>query len=208
VLVLCRPPELTLEQVSEWDALGFRGTCGPGFTLRTEGDTGQIVPAPFSQIAATTMIPVAHVLWSSAWLGIATAAVDQARRCLRAAARREPGVTPPAAIRLAELSAAHQQMAELVAGHARRYEASRDNPASLTQTGFAIAMNNLKVSASTMVVDIVGRALEICGLDAYRLDTPYSMGRLLRDAYGAPVMVSNHRLLASNAQRLLAGKER
>jgi len=34
------------------------------------------------------------------------------------------------------------------------------------------------------------------------------MGRLLRDAYGAPVMVSNHRLLASNAQRLLAGKER
>ena len=208
VLVLCRPPDLTLEQVSEWDTLGFRGTCSPGFRLRAEGDSQQILPAPFSQIAATTMVPVDHVLWSSAWLGIATAAVDRARRCMRASARKQPGVTPPGAIRLAELSALHQQMTELVAGLARRYEASHDNADALSTMGFAVAMNNLKVSASTMVIDIVGRALAICGIDAYRLDTPNSMGRLLRDAYGAALMVSNDRLVGSNAQMLLAGKER
>jgi acyl-CoA dehydrogenase len=208
VLVLCRPPDLTLEQVSEWDTLGFRGTCGPGFTLRAEGDIDQVLPAPLSQIAATTMIPVAHVLWSSAWLGIANAAVDRAQRSMRASARTQPGITPPGATRLAELSAAHQQMTELVAGLARRYEASRDKRDALTSMEFAVAMNNLKVSASRMVVDIVGRALDICGLDAYRLDTPNSMGRLVRDAYGAALLVGNDRLLGDNAQMLLLGKER
>ena len=208
VLVLCRPPDLTLEQVSEWDTLGFRGTCSPGFRLTAEGEAEQILPTPFSHIAAVTMVPVAHVLWSSAWLGIASAAVDRARRCLRADARKQPGVTPAGAHRLAELSAAHQQMVELVNGLARRYEAASDDVETLSTMGFAVAMNNLKISASTMVVDIVGRALSICGLAAYRLDTPNSMGRLLRDAYGAALMVNNDRLLGNNAQMLLMAKER
>jgi acyl-CoA dehydrogenase len=207
VLVLCRPPGLTLEQLSEWDTLGFRGTCSPGFKLTAEGDEAQVLPVPFSDISSATMLPVAHVLWSSAWLGIATASVDRARRFVRAEARKKPGVTPPGATRLAELTAAHQQMSELVNGLARRYDATCDDPDALSRMGFAIAMNNLKVSASTMVVDIVGRALAICGMSGYRLDTPYSMGRLLRDAHGAALMVSNDRIIGNNAQMLLVSKD-
>ena len=37
VIVLCRPPGLELEQVGEWNALGFRGTCSTGFVLRATG---------------------------------------------------------------------------------------------------------------------------------------------------------------------------
>ena len=207
VLVLCRPPGLTLEQLSEWDTLGFRGTCSPGFKLTAEGDEAQVLPVPFSDISSATMLPVAHVLWSSAWLGIATASVERARRFVRAEARKKPGVTPPGATRLAELTAVHQQMSELVNGLARRYDASCDDPDAMSRMGFAIAMNNLKVSASTMVVDIVGRALAICGMAGYRLDTPYSMGRLLRDAHGAALMVSNDRIIGNNAQMLLVSKD-
>lgn len=207
VLVLCRPPGLRLEQLSEWNTLGFRGTCSPGFKLTAEGDASQILTSPFSEISASTMLPVAHVLWSSAWAGIATAAVERARHYMRAEARTKPGVTPPGATRLAELCMAHQQLTELVAGVARRYEAAYDDVDALNTMTFAIAMNSLKVSASTMVVDIVSRALAICGIAGYRVDTKYSMGRLLRDAYGAALMVSNERIIANNAQMLLISKE-
>ena len=101
----------------------------------------------------------------------------------------------------------HQQMTELVFGLARRYDAAYDASERLAAMSFAIAMNNLKVSASTMVFDIVGRALAICGMAGYRLDTAHTMSRLLRDACGASLMVSHDRITANNAQMLLLSKE-
>ncbi len=207
VLVLCRPPGLTLEQMSEWDTLGFRGTCSPGFKLSGEGALGQILPTAFSEISAVTMVPTAHVLWSSAWLGMATAAVERARHYTRAEARKKPGVTPPGATRLAELVGLHQTMVELVNGFARRYQDVYDDHDELSRMSFAIAFNNLKVTASRMLVDLVEGALSICGISGYRLDSPHSLGRLLRDAHGASLMVSNDRILANTAQMLLVAKE-
>ena len=96
-------------------------------------------------------------------------------------------MTPPAALRLAELMTVYQQMEELVQGAAGRYDAVVRRPRGPVRMGFAIAMNALKVSASTLVVDIVGQAMVICGIAGYREDSPYSLGRLLRDAYGAAV---------------------
>ena len=74
--------------------------------------------------------------------------------------------------------------------------------------GFAIQMNALKISASTLVVEIVGRAMTICGMAGYREDSPFSLGRLLRDAHGAAVMVNNDRIIGNNAQMLLVHKDR
>ena len=68
-------------------------------------------------------------------------------------------------------------------------------------------MNGLKVAASTLVVDIVGRAMLICGIAGYREDSVYGLGRLLRDAYGAAIMVNNDRIIASTAQLLLVAKD-
>ena len=116
VLVVCRVPGLTLERTSEWETLGLRGMCSAGFTLYATGDVEQILPGAFSEISATTLLPVAHVLCSAVWLGIATAAVERARHFLRAQARKKPGVTPFGAERLAELLALTQQMTELVNG--------------------------------------------------------------------------------------------
>ncbi len=207
VLVLCTGPGLELEEISGWDTLGFRGTCSLGYALKAEGDERQILDDPFADIASRTMLPVSHVLWSSVWLGIARAAVDRARRFVRTDARKNPGVTSPAAVRLSELMAVFQQMEALVRGAARTYDEVYDDLEALSGMGFAIAMNGLKVSASTMVVDIVGRAMLICGIAGYREDSPYSLGRLLRDAYGAAVMVNNDRIITNNAQMLLVHKE-
>jgi acyl-CoA dehydrogenase len=101
----------------------------------------------------------------------------------------------------------HQQFAELVHAAARRFEEHGDDPEVTSGLGFAIAMNSLKVSASTLVVDIVGKALLICGIAGYREDSPYRMGKLLRDSYGAALMVNNDRVLGNNAQLLLVHKD-
>jgi len=77
----------------------------------------------------------------------------------------------------------------------------------LTTVGYALQMNNLKLSASQLVPDIVTRCLGICGIAGYKNDTPYSLGRHLRDAHSAALMVSNYRILATNASLLLVHKD-
>ena len=72
--------------------------------------------------------------------------------------------------------------------------------------GFAIRMNALKTSASTFVVEIVGKAMTICGMAGYRNDTELSLTRQLRDAYGAALMVNNDRIFGASAQMLLIHK--
>jgi acyl-CoA dehydrogenase len=68
-------------------------------------------------------------------------------------------------------------------------------------------MDNLKLSSSTLVSDIVGRAMFICGLAGYANDSPFSIGRLSRDAAAAPLMVNNDRALMAIAQSLLIRKD-
>ena len=207
VLVLCRPPGLVLEAISGWDTLGFRGTCSLGFRLVAQGGTELILADSYGDISSRTMLPVSHILWSSVWRGLATSAVDKARQFVRAEARKKPGVTPPSALRLAELIGQLQRMEELVRGTARRYDEMCDDLEALESMGFAITMNSLKVSSSTLVVDIVNRAMTICGMAGYREDSPFSLGRILRDAHGAAVMVNNDRINSNTAQMLLIYKD-
>ena len=201
VIVLCRPPGLELDQVGEWNALGFRGTCSTGFILRATGDAGNVLDEPYADISTQTMLPTAHLLWSSVWLGIASDAVELARKYVQGEARRKPGTAPPAALRLAEVTVVHQQFTDMVQSSLARYEAADAD--RLSSIGFGVGMNALKVSASTLVVDIVRECMLICGLASYRLDTPYSLGRHLRDSMGAALMVNNDRIMANNAQMLL-----
>jgi acyl-CoA dehydrogenase len=207
VLVLCRPPGLTLEPTSGWDTLGFRGTCSLGFRLVAEGEEDLVLSDPYADILSQTMLPVSHILWSSVWLGLATAATDRARRYVRAEARKKPGVTPPAALRLAEAMVHHQRLEELVHGTARRFDQQCNDQDALAGMGFAIAMNSLKVSASTLVVEIVNRCMAVCGMAGYREDSAHSLGRILRDAHGAAVMVNNDRIFGNTAQMLLIHRD-
>ncbi|NYG07390.1 acyl-CoA dehydrogenase [Phycicoccus badiiscoriae] len=207
VLVLCRRENVTLKPTSEWDAMGFRGTCSLGFELLAHGDAADILPVAYGDISSQTMLPVSHILWSSLWFGIASEASDRARKFVQAAARRNPDITPPNALRLAELTTVLQEFQDVVFAARARYAAIQDSPDQTTAIGFAIAMNSLKVSASTLVVDVVQRALLICGMAGYANRSPFTLGRLLRDAYGAQLMVNNDRINANNAQLLLVHRK-
>ncbi len=206
VLVVVPRATLRLDRTSVWNAFGFRGTCSHGYVLRCEGDVEQVLADPFMRIAAHTMLPVSHILWSSVWLGLADAAVGTAHAYVRAEARRKPGTSPAGALRLAELLEQLEQFRGLRDKALAQYEHTMLSPELRDGLTFAIQMNALKTSASKIVVDIAGRALAICGIAGYREDSPYALGRVLRDAHGAALMVNNERLLGANAQMLLAHK--
>jgi acyl-CoA dehydrogenase len=197
VLVLVRRADRTLERRGEWDTLGMRGTCSPGFLLRASGPDEQILQAEFAEIAGRTMLPVSHLLWASVWLGIAEAAATRAQSFVKEQARRTPGEVPPTATRLAELWTLLGQMRDTVRARCQPSAAS---------VGSVLEMNALKVSASEKVVDIVHAALSICGIAGYRNGGKFSLGRLLRDAHSAALMIGNDRILANNAALLLVHK--
>lgn len=205
-LVLLVPPDLALTRTAPWNALGFRATCSHSYSLRGSGDVDQILSDPFMTISSHTMLPTSHVLWASVWLGIAMSAVDLARAYVRAEARRRPGIEPAGALRCAELIGIFEQFRGLVDRGLARYESALPDGESLDSLGFAIEMNALKTSSSTLVVDVVSRAMLICGIAGYREDSPYFLGRLLRDAHGAALMLNNDRILGVTARMLLVHK--
>jgi acyl-CoA dehydrogenase len=207
VLVVCEAPSVTLEPLSGWDTMGFRGTCSLGFTLTANGDAALILDDPFGDISSQTMLPTAHLLWSSLWLGLAEEASWRAQRFVQRAARKDPGTVPPGATRLAALMVTRQEFSATVDSLMARYLTIMDDPEATSAVDFMVAINTLKISASTEVVDVVNQALLICGIQGYREDSEYSLGRILRDAHGAAVMVNNDRIAGNTAQLALVQRE-
>ncbi|MBP2299870.1 acyl-CoA dehydrogenase family protein [Azospirillum picis] len=207
VLVVVTRDDYRLEKTTRWDALGMRGTCSDGYRLEAAGVAGQILPLPYADLSAQTMLPVTHILWSSTWLGIAADAVSRARAFVRAEAKRKPGTTPSSALRLAEATAKLQQMKATILTAIRQYELACGSPELLTGLSFATAMGTLKVTSSELAREIVEAAMRTTGLAGYRNDTPYSMGRHLRDAHSAALMIGNDRIMSHTATQLLVQRD-
>ncbi len=130
VLVAFLKQDYTLEPLSGWDAFGMRGTCSEGFKLSASGSSEQILPVGYDKIHAQTMMPVAHLLWSAAWAGIAAARRrSRARDFVRKAAHRAGGTLPPAAAHLTRANASLRTLRSLIATSLRRFEAASADPA-------------------------------------------------------------------------------
>jgi acyl-CoA dehydrogenase len=87
------------------------------------------------------------------------------------------------------------------------YPFTRGPQRNAKSLGFSASMDNIKLSSSTLVLDILQRALGICGLDGYKNTSETSLARMLRDANAAPLMVNNDRTLQASAHALLLRKE-
>jgi acyl-CoA dehydrogenase len=207
VLVHVTRPNFTLEPTSGWDTLGMRGTCSIGYQLRAQGSLEQIMPVPYAEISGRTMLPVSHITWAALWLGIAEAALERARSFIRVAARKSPGAVPTGARHLVEAHASIDRMRALVDASVREFVFAKDDSDLASSMGLALHMNNLKLAVSQDAVGVVQAALTVCGIAGYRNDSEYSVGRLLRDAHSAALMVHNDRIVEHNASLLCAVKE-
>ena len=149
------------------------------------------------------MLPVSHLVWSAVWLGITTDAVARARTFVRAAARRNAGSLPPGGRRFAAARDGLMAMRRLLSNAVARYEAALQRPEDLSSLSLAVEMNSLKVGLSRLAVETVGEALQTCGLAGYLNDSPYSVGRHLRDVHSARLMINNDRIEEGTATLVL-----
>ncbi|MFT3857092.1 MAG: acyl-CoA dehydrogenase family protein [Aquabacterium sp.] len=209
-LVLVRKTDGTLVQTTTWDTMGMRGTCSPGFDLKSSGPEEQIMPVGFGDIAAQSMVPYSHILWSALWWGIANDAVAKAATYVRGEARKNPGTVPHTAQRLAEVSVQLQAMKNNWQAIAQEFDeitAGADATEKLLSMGWALKMNNLKMGSSEMAPQIVHKALQIVGILGYKNDSPFALSRHYRDALSGSLMISNDRIAGKSASMLLVFKD-
>jgi acyl-CoA dehydrogenase len=199
VLVAFTRDDYTLLRSLEWETLGMRGTCSAGFELKATGSAGQIFPEPYDKIHAQTMTPVAHLCWSSAWAGIAAAAVDRAQSFVRKAARGSGGQMPPGAAHFTTARMTLAKLRAMITANLDIYATHEFDERGLGSLDFQSSINLLKVEASELAVATVMSAMRACGLSGYRNDGDFSVGRHLRDVLSAPVMINNDRILANIA---------
>jgi acyl-CoA dehydrogenase len=187
----------------------MRGTCSPGYIVRATFSSDQVLSTPFPRIASESMVPISHILWSHLWLGIATDAFDRARAFVRASAKRKPGEPLPAAQRLSHLMGELSLLRAEVDSALREFVAASDEPERerLSTMATRLRFNNLKIAASEQAGDVCRGALDVCGIVGFKNDTPFSVGRHLRDTMSAPLMIANERIHQTNADLLLIAKE-
>jgi acyl-CoA dehydrogenase len=209
VVALVHKEQTTLEQTGTWDPLGMRGTCSPGYVVRATLAPAQIMPTPFPRVMAESLVPVTHILWSHLWLGIATDAFDRARAFVRAAAKRTPGETPPVALRLSHLMSELSLLRAEVGSALGEFLEASEEPGRerLSTMSSALRFNNLKIAASEQAPRVCQGALGVCGIVGFKNDTPFSVGRHLRDTMSACLMIANERIHQTNATLLLIAKD-
>jgi acyl-CoA dehydrogenase len=209
VLALTSKGQHELEITGTWDPLGMRGTCSPGGVLRASFPAEQILATPFPQVSAESVVPVSHILWSQLWLGIATDAFDRARAFVRASAKQKPGQPLPAAVRLSHLMSELSLLRAEVASSLQAYVDLSATPEreGLNTMAAALRFNNLKIAASEQAPRVCQGALGVTGIVGFKNDTPFSVGRHLRDTMSACLMVANERIHQTNAGLLLIAKE-
>jgi acyl-CoA dehydrogenase len=209
VVALTSKDQVILEQTGTWDPLGMRGTCSPGYVVRAEFDADQVLPTPFPAVATESMVPISHLLWSHIWLGIATDAFDRARAFVRASAKQRPDQVPPTALRLSHLMSELSLLRAEVHSALREFIEASDSPdrERLSQMATILRFNNLKIAASEQAPRVCQGAMSVCGIVGYKNDTPFSIGRHLRDTMSASLMVANERIHQTNASLLLIAKD-
>ena len=201
VMVVIDRSGLALERTSVWDAMGMRGTGTEAFLVNGRGSISQILPAPFAEIAASTMTPVSHILWSAVWTGIAGDAVNRAWSFLRA--RRKPGETelPQGALILAEAVEVLQMAEARLRSALSRFEWDYNAAPSFAGAAFD---NGLKTSVSEACLQVARQAMTVCGFVGYARSGEFSVARHVRDLTSAPLMIANSRMREGAARLLLA----
>ncbi len=161
VMTVFTKDQYTLERTHVWDTLGMRGTCSDGWLFKGEAPKALILPKPFAEIAAQSMLATSHLLWSAVWYGIAVNAVSRAQAFVRAAARKSPGVAPPGALRLAEASNLLQLVKSNTIAGLKEYETAKADLKASIARRLAAAEDQIASAEAAAVREVRDRAVNV-----------------------------------------------
>lgn len=206
-LVFAERNQLELECVSDWKAMGMRGTGSVGMEIRGLIGEEQIIGAStdFKQLAVQTLIPMGHILWSACWLGAAKGVYEGLMQLIRDPKNRSRFNLQSdllyariARVRL-QLDAVDIYLSEMI----KRYEnhANKGMLKLLEEPRFNIHINNLKILASETLFKATDHMIEIAGLTyGFTANDRLPLERAFRDLRSASLMYHNDRLLLVNGK--------
>lgn len=207
VLAFADRSQLDIEARSGWSPLGMRGTDSAGMTIKGRFSKDQLIDPPggFEHVAVTTMIPVGHIAWASAWLGAAQGCYMQMVELFRDPKARKGFnlqsdlfATRLARIRL-QLDAVSAYLQQTVQEY-EQFCRSDEQPSHR----FNIHINNLKIFASETLFTAIDQLLQLSGLRyGYLKNKQVCIERTFRDLRAASLMYANDRLLVANGKLAL-----
>lgn len=209
VLVLFESSDTVSEQTTDWDPLGMRGTCSPGFNIKATFPRSYVLDTSFKDIATQSMVPATHILWASVWYGMAKEAMSKAQKVTKERMKQnlKNEIQDNVSYQLVEIYNKLTLMLNNLEACTYKYDHLvkdlNHNSDELYRLDFTLMLNNLKIVSSELAVEIIQKSIYVCGFVAYLNNTPYSLGRSLRDIMASLVMIHNDRLYKTNSSLLM-----
>lgn len=204
-LVYADRDQLRVEVTGDWQPLGMRATESVPMRLRGTVPDWQVVGerGGFRRIATDYFAPIAHLGWSSAWLGTAAGAYAGVLRYARDPAHRKQ-FDPGSELLLTRLATIRSRL-DVVHALVRHTIAVLDGPADPSATPVQLLANTLKVVASEQCFQVADALVELLGLrHGYLTGSPLRLVTAFRDLRSASLNYANDRLrLSSGALTLM-----
>lgn len=196
-LVLVRKQESKVDAGFTGSFMGMKGIYNASYSINAKFPEAAVFKDDFPVIARTTMTAGTQLMWAAVWSGIAHSALEKARIYIRKELKNAGDTRKQMNIVLSSLKNKQYIMNAIVADAVREFESAGTNVVGLQTSA---NLNRLKIVCSTLVNEICVGCLGICGLRGYSEGGPYSLSQEIGDALSGPLMVSNYRLLANNAE--------
>jgi acyl-CoA dehydrogenase len=198
VLACLETADLTVEPGAATGFLGMNGILNLPYRLSATFPEAALFGDEYSVIARETMTPSVHIFWAASWSGIASAALDKARHYLGTQKLPDEDFSTALRIELSQLVDKHYVMNALIRDGAVDFD--RHDASVAMGMGHTARVKRLKTVCSQNLEDICLGVLGILGMRGYAESGPYSLAEIIQDALSARVMISNYRLLTSNAK--------
>ncbi|RST31997.1 acyl-CoA dehydrogenase [Sphingomonas ginkgonis] len=197
VLILARQDdvEATSGRVAEF--MGMKGIDNRPFALQLRFRPEAILTEKFPAIARATMTPVIHILWAALWSGLASHALSLCKRVVGGMSADEKAIRAVVSFQLSALIDRHYTLNALIRDAIRDVDEPHD--AMVAGMNWSANVKRLKTVGSDTATDICLGALEIVGMPGYAEAGPLSLSTVIRDVLSSKVMISNYRLIDSNA---------
>ncbi len=207
-LVYAERHEGDFTQLSEWSAMGMRGTSSVRMKISISSDKLRLINPrqDFREIAVESMIPVGHIAWASGWLGAATATYNQMIGIFRNPDKRK-AFDLGSDLLLEKLGRIRMDIdvvtvfTESVVTSYVELVSSAEKRGELYLNPFQLKINSLKVMSSEVLFNVVHKIVDVLGLRyGYMTDAELPVERTFRDLRAGSLMYHNDRLLIVNGK--------
>lgn len=206
-LIYATKEELEIQQKSRWDSMGMRGTQSASMTINgILNNSSLITEDNFEEVAQNSLIPMAHIMWVSSWLGAAKNAFKQQVKVIRKSKYTKKYNFDIIMYRLSKIRLLLDTVDVYLDTVINKYEYYYQNKQvkKLKSNKFNIHLNNLKILGSENLFKAVNELIEIAGIyHGYMKNHDTTLERTFRDLRSASLMYHNDRLKITNGKLAL-----